>query len=258
MTVKTLRATSGGKDRIIGMWRLPEDGVFSELYSIASEARNHVTGLQIAYQNIHGDIRRSEVAKREDGQKSAKERLYFLGQLQRKLDGARAAIQERASLMSAVQPYRDGDFTTVQIDLALASQLREMPPERRTSILFLGTDKRYVDAALRLPRELTGVSAEWYAKVQREAMVRANPREAQEIEELLLAAEDAQDTVRTAFSIIAGDGGIPLDDRVDAAGDSAKDLVTGVRESTIDRIQDRLADDADGEDEEIAQKIEVA
>ncbi|WP_371231487.1 hypothetical protein ACAW63_02640 [Pseudomonas sp. QE6] len=249
MTVKTLRATSGGKDRIIGMWRLPETGVFAELYAIASDARNHVTGLQIAYQNIQSDPRRSDLAKLEDGQKSAKERLSFLGQLQRKLDGARTAIQERASKLSAVQPYRDGDFTTVQIDLALATQLREMPPERRTSILFMGTDKRYVDAALRLPRELTGVSADWYAKVQREALIRANPREAQEIEELLLATEDAQEAVRTAFSIIAGDGGINLDDRIDAAGESAQDLVSGVHPITIDRVQDRLSRDNDNDNE---------
>lgn len=249
MQVKTLRAISAGKERVIGLWRHREDGKFAELYRLASEARSHVEGLQIASMNIGSDKRLSEAAKKEDRQKAAKERLSFLGQLQRKLDVARDAHQERASKVSAFQPYRDGDSISVQIDLALAAQLRAMDPAARNAMLLFGTEKSYIQAALRLPRELSGVSSDWYARIQKEAIVRANPAEAQEIEDIYQAVDDAQEALRTAFGIIVVDAGIGLDDRVGAAGESAKDLVSGVSPITVERIQERLSAQ-DSEDDE--------
>lgn len=254
MAVKTLRATSAGKDRIIGFWRHPEDGKFADLYRLACDARNHVEGLQIASMNIGSDKRLSEQAKKEDRQKAAKERLGFLGQLQRRLDAVRDAHQERASRMSAVQPYRDGDSASVQIDLALAAQLRAMEPAARNATLLAGTDKAYIQAALRLPRELSGVSSDWYARIQKEAIVRANPTEAQEVEDMYQAVDDAQEAIKSAFGIIVIDTGISLDDRVGAAGESAKDLVSGISPVTIERIQERLATQ-DAEDEETEEDI---
>lgn len=248
--MKTLRAESGGRSRLVGMWRFPENGAFADLYAIARDARNHVEGLQIAAMNILGDNRRSETAKKEDIHASAKDRLYFLGQLQRDFEVYKSKVKDRADKLSAVKPYRDNDPIAVQIDLALAAQLRGMEPALRNATLLAGTDKAYVDAALRLPRELTGISSEWYARITKEALVRANPREAQEISELTEAADAAQETLRTAFGLISSDAGISLDDRVDMAGEAAKDLVTGPAETTIERIQDRLARVKKDEDEE--------
>jgi hypothetical protein len=250
MQVKHLRATSGGEDRIVGMWRHAQDGVFSGLYAIATEARNHVSGLQIAASNFNSDTRLSAQAKKDDIKNSAKDRLYFLGQLQRKLDDVRAIHNAQAARLSAVKPHRDGDAAAVQIDLALAGMLRAMDPAERNSQLLTGTNKAYVDAVLRLPRELSGISADWYARVQKEAMVRASPREAQEAEELYQAADDAQETIKRAFDLIWKDSGISLDDRVAAAGDSAHVLVTEVMPGTVDRIKERL----DAAEEEEAER----
>lgn len=238
--MKTLRAESGGKSRLVGMWKFPETGPFADLYAVAREARNHVEGLQIAAMGILGDGRRSDAAKKDDIHATAKDRLYLLGQLQRDFEKYKEKVKERADKASAVKPYRDNDPIAVQIDLALAAQLRAMQPAERNATLLAGTDKAYIDAALRLPRELSGVSSEWYARITKEALVRANPREAQEIADLTEAVDAAQDTLRTAFGLISADAGISLDDRVDAAGDGAKDLVQGPAESTIERIQDRL------------------
>lgn len=254
MTVKQLRATAGGKDRIIGFWRHGDSGVFAGLYEIAREARNNVEGLQIASMNINSDKRLSEDAKREDRKGAAKGRLQFLGQLQRRLDEVRLAHNKRAAEMSAVTPYRDGDFSAVQIDLALATQLRAMTPAERNAELLIGTNKAYVEASLRLPRELTGISADWYARVQKEAIARAHPHAAQEMEDLYQAAEDAQDAVRTAFGLIVIDGGISLDERVEAAGESAQDLVKGISPATVERIQDRLKALSADEDDDLLKK----
>ena len=238
--MKTLRAESGGKSRLVGMWKFPETGPFADLYAVAREARNHVEGLQIAAMGIINDARRSDSAKQEDIRATAKDRLYFLGQLQRDFEKYKEKVKERADKVTAVKPYRDNDPIAVQIDLALAAQLRAMSPPERNATLLAGTDKAYVNAALRLPRELSGVSSEWYARITKEALVRANPREAQEIADLTEAADAAQDALRTAFGLISADAGISLDERVDAAGDAAKELVQGPAESTIERIQDRL------------------
>lgn len=238
--MKTLRAESGGKSRLVGMWKFPEAGPFADLYAVAREARNHVEGLQIAAMGIINDARRSDSAKQEDIRATAKDRLYFLGQLQRDFEKYKEKVKERADKVTAVKPYRDNDPIAVQIDLALAAQLRAMSPAERNATLLAGTDKAYVDAALRLPRELSGVSSEWYARITKEALVRANPREAQEIADLTEAADAAQDALRTAFGLISADAGISLDERVDAAGEAAKELVQGPAESTIERIQERL------------------
>jgi len=238
--MKTLRAESGGVSRLVGIWKFPEIGPFADLYAVAREARNHVEGLQIAAMGITNDDRRSDSAKQEDIRATAKDRLYFLGQLQRDFEKYKEKVKERADKVTAVKPYRDNDPIAVQIDLALAAQLRAMEPAERNATLLAGTDKAYVDAALRLPRELSGVSSEWYARITKEALVRANPREAQEIADLTEAADAAQDTLRTAFGLISTDAGISLDERVDAAGEAAKELVQGPAESTIERIQERL------------------
>lgn len=238
--MKTLRAESGGKSRLVGMWKFPEAGPFADLYAVAREARNHVEGLQIAAMGIINDARRSDSAKQEDIRAAAKDRLYLLGQLQRDFEKYKEKVKERADKVTAVKPYRDNDPIAVQIDLALAAQLRAMSPPERNATLLAGTDKAYVDAALRLPRELSGVSSEWYARITKEALVRANPREAQEIADLTEAADAAQDALRTAFGLISADAGISLDERVDAAGEAAKELVQGPAESTIERIQERL------------------
>ncbi|MBC3210265.1 hypothetical protein HU755_26015 [Pseudomonas sp. SWRI111] len=238
--MKTLRAESGGKSRLVGMWKFRETGPFADLYAVAREARSHVEGLQIAAMGIINDARRSDSAKQEDIRATAKDRLYLLGQLQRDFEKYKEKVKERADKVTAVKPYRDNDPIAVQIDLALAAQLRAMSPPERNATLLAGTDKAYVDAALRLPRELSGVSSEWYARITKEALVRANPREAQEIADLTEAADAAQDALRTAFGLISADAGISLDERVDAAGEAAKELVQGPAESTIERIQERL------------------
>jgi len=259
--MKTLRAESGGRSRLVGMWNFPETGPFADLYAVARDARNHVEGLQIAARGILNDPRRSDSAKQEDIRATAKDRLYFLGQLQRDFERYKEKVKERADKVSAVQPYRDNDPIAVQIDLALAAQLRAMEPAQRNATLLAGTDKAYVDAALRLPRELSGISHEWYARITKEALVRANPREAQEIAELTEAVGAAQETLRTAFGLISSDAGISLDDRVDAAGEAAKELVQGPAESTIERIQDRLErvkQEEDAADEALKKQIQGA
>jgi hypothetical protein len=252
--MKTLRAESGGKDRLVGMWRFPETGPFADLYAVARSARNHVAGLQLAESGIRSDKRLSEAAKKEDILTSAKERLYLLGQLQRDFEKYKEKVKERADKVTAVKPYRDNDPIAVQIDLALAAQLRAMDPAQRNATLLAGTDKAYVDAALRLPRELSGISPEWYARITKEALVRVNPREAEEIADLTEAAEAAQDAIRVAFSLISSDAGISLDDRVGAAGESAKELVKGPADSTIERIQERLERVRKEEEEEDAKQ----
>jgi hypothetical protein len=249
MPVKTLRAISGGKERIVGLWRHPEDGKFAEPFRFAREARNHVEGLQIAHMNINGNDRLSTTAKAEDRYKASKERLQFIGQLQRGIDTLRSQNLERASRLAAVPPYRDSDAVSVQIDLALAAQLRAMEPAARNAALIAGTHQVFVNAALRLPRELTGISADWHARILKEAIARAHPREAQEVEDMTQAIEDAQEAVRVAFDIIQSDSGMSLVDKVEAAGESAAALVTGVSPGTVERISERLAAQAQAEDD---------
>src|SRR5690606_20136049 len=130
---------------------------------------------ELAGSRILADSRRSELAKREDAGEAAKERLQELGRVQQRLNDMSAGLAEERRKLSAVAPSRDGDHATVAIDLALPGLLREMDDSKRTSLLVSGNDQRTLDAALRLPPTLTGISQTFYNRMERAAVERKHP-----------------------------------------------------------------------------------
>lgn len=185
-----------GARRIIGSWRTPRDGAHSQFWEPASLALAHAGNLADTLKDIRENPRLSDGAKLQDTKNAVVRATRELGQVQHKLTAAVEAVGVQRSKLAAVKPYVDGDVATVQIDLALAAHLRTLAgPEREKFVAGLhdGTNQRAVDAVLRLPNALTGLSPELLAMVEARAIERANPGQVREFQELSLSARRAQE-----------------------------------------------------------------
>lgn len=239
-----VEAALGGRSKNLGIWTQPTDGPFAPAHRLVMDAKRVVEGHFQAAQIIRGDVRRSALAQADDMRQDAAGRLKEVGALQVALARERAALDARAAALSAVAPYRDGDFATVQIDLALASHIAAMEPANRTASLLMGSDQRLVDAVLRLPSHLSRISAELHSKIEAEAIARQHPGEASAIESLREAHASVQHVLRSAWTVLASASGASLDEQVSAAGgnDGAKELMPQkASPATLERIAARLS-----------------
>lgn len=134
---------------------IPETGPFADLYAVAREARNHVEGLQIAAMGIINDARRSDSAKQEDIRATAKDRLYFLGQLQRDFERYKEKVKERADKVTAVKPYRDSELDRLNAESAKVDTWRTMELQKQQAYLDLKVinDQKYADRAANINQQ---------------------------------------------------------------------------------------------------------
>lgn len=190
-----------GARRQLASWRTPRDGAHSQFWEPASLALAHAGNLADTLKDIRENPRLSDGAKLQDSKAAVVRALREVGQVQRTLTAAVEAVGVQRSKLAAVKPYVDGDVATVQIDLALAAHLRTLAgPEREKFVAGLhdGTNQRAVDAVLRLPNALTGLSPELLAMVEARAIERANPGQVREFQELAQSARRAQEIVAEA------------------------------------------------------------
>lgn len=240
---ETLRAPVKGSnhDPIIGIWRIGGDGRAGELRAIAKAAADEVRGHEQKAEMIRADVRRSSFAHQEDIREDAKERLHSLGKAVQRLNDKRAKIKaEAAKLISDfVQPY-NGDAAQAVIDIELSRMMRDMDGAKLIAQLTVGTNDALVSAALRLPRELTGISENVYQDTLRAAIARRHPVSANEYDQLQIGLQDAEATVVKAFEMLSKS--VSLDERVEAVGglEAAVTLVKGVAPEALERISNRV------------------
>lgn len=250
MTKRTINAAYNGNSKILGIWKTDHDGL---AFQIAQAAANELNGIWVRQGMIASNPRLSDLAKKEDSAKTSAQALPKLAGMRRQLQIESDKLNARAASLKAVTPYRDGDHSTVAIDLALAQQLQSMKPSQRASALSQVGDLRLRDAVLRLPAALTGVPVEKYAELERQAIEQNHPQEAVEIEELRQALHDATEVVSNAW--VEASAGVELDDRVKAAGDAttAGALEKAISPETAERIHGRVSkedeDKGDSDDE---------
>lgn len=125
--------------------------------------------------------------------------------MQVKLTAAIEAVGVERAKLAAVKPYAPDDAVTVQIDLALAAHLRSLAGQERekfTASLMDGSNPSAVNAVLRLPPVLTGLSNELLALVETRAIERANPGQVREFQDLAQSARRAQEVLREASAAV--------------------------------------------------------
>lgn len=246
MSKRTINAAYNGNSKILGIWKTDHDGL---AFQIAQAAANELNGIWVRQGMIASNPRLSDLAKKEDSAKTSAQALPKLAGMRRQLQIESDRLNARAASLKAVTPYRDGDHSTVAIDLALAQRLQSMTPSQRAAALSQVGDLRLRDAVLRLPADLTGVPVEKYAELERQAIEQNHPQEAVEIEELRQALHDATEVVSNAW--VEASAGVELDDRVKAAGDAvtAGSLEKAIAPETAERIHDRVSKE-EGEETE--------
>ncbi|WP_249975273.1 hypothetical protein [Vreelandella olivaria] len=247
MSKRTINAAYNGNSKILGIWKTNHDGLALQ---IAQAAANELNGIWVRQGMIASNPRLSDLAKKEDSAKTSAQALPKLAGMRRQLQIESDKLNARAASLKAVTPYRDGDHSTVAIDLALAQHLQSMKPSQRAAALSQVGDLRLRDAILRLPSALTGVPVEKYAELERQALEQNHPKEAIEIEELRQALQDAAEVVGQAW--IEASSGVELDERVKAAGDpaTADALERNLTEESAERIHKRVSKEEEGEETE--------
>lgn len=237
--METIKAIHNGSDRIMAVWEGQQSG---ELYSIAKEAARAVEHTGLVINRIVNDKRLSPEAKREDRKSAGLDSLKDLAKFAARIEILRKQGVVRANALAAVAPYRDGDAATPLIDMEIARKLGQMTDESaRVLMLLTGEQPRLVEAVLRLPAFLSGLSDAEYRRVSASAIERANPTESRLIAQEADDLNSAHTAVVKAFKLIVEATGAELIAQVAAAGEYASDLVRNLHPDALQVMQSRLA-----------------
>lgn len=204
---------TGGRHHFLGVWRSPTDGRCGVFWHAAMGARADAANLIDSTVTIRTDERRSDVAKTDDVRAAAQHALRELGKRHQAIEGHAAAIGAERAKVAAVPPYA-GDAAEALVDLELARMLREMGADARLKALagLVGGagDDRMVNAILRLPRQLTGVSDEAWRVILSRTIERRHPEAVREFLQLEAAEGTARMVLRRAVEIVTEGSGLDL------------------------------------------------
>jgi hypothetical protein len=224
-----LTARVGNQPRIFARW--PSDlgnaGKMGELKNILERAGRALGAFDRAQEGIGKDARLSETAKASDRREAAKQSLGTITHLQKLLKAEQEELGERQIALLSVPAYQNGDYATVAIDLELAKKIRELGPAAAAQIATTGSD-RMVQALMRLPSELTGVSASDKQMVVHLAAKRTNPHEARSLDAFAEGIDATQAGLTNAFCMLVRDAQVSPTDQRSIAGEYME-VLTGVR-----------------------------
>ena len=234
-----IKSVYAGKEKLLGVWSTGTNGKNGDLYSIANAGRSAIDGLEMASQTIKADARRS--AKKDDIREAARFRLKQIAQAQHELNKRKAQAKEEMMQFLSVPAYRDGDASTVQIDLALAQLVRSMSISERTALALSGNDDRLIEACLRLPTALTGLTENLKQKMIAEAGQRKDPNKAQELEDYDQGLQETQECLNRSWKFIADTAGFDFQEQIESGGND--DLMPGWPEGMVERAIEKKEQD---------------
>lgn len=236
-----IEAAHSGKVAKLALWELGTNynaPHLSGAWGLIVKSRQSVEGLWSMAATIEADDRRSDSAKADDIRAQRLQRASEIGKLQQQLIGLRASHEAAKKKLSAVAEYdAEAGAAMAIIDLEIAKHIATMEPSKRAALVQFGHDQRTVDALLRVPTIISGLTPEQVSSLTEIAVARRHPEQARELAEQGLALDRAAEAVHRGFEAVAD--GLELDDRVAcAAGDAA--LIRDVRPSIVEGIHDRL------------------
>lgn len=216
--MQTVRATYAGKDKLLTLWDFDgyNDPHLSPAWGLIAKARQTLESYWAVEQTTMANDRLSTSAKRDDTRAQALQRASQLGELQRQLHALKQKHETDRVQLSAVAPYNAENGAAMAIlDIEIAKQVAAMEPAKRAALLVLGGDQRTVDALLRVPSIISGLSGEQLSSLTEIAVARRHPQKAAELAEQSLAIERAGAAVRLAFEELTA--GLDLSAKVAAA-----------------------------------------
>lgn len=243
-----IRATHSGKDKALAIWDFAgySDPHLSPAWGVITKARQAVEGYWSMSSTIESNERLNDAAKRDDKRAQAIMRASQIGEAKRQLNGLQRSFEQKKAQLLPVQKYDPADAATVAIDMEIARRFAQLEPTKQTAFLAFGEDQRVVDALLRLPTFVTGLSGEQYSKLVELSVARKYPEQAKQLAEEALALERAQESLTIAFEQLTGD--MSLDEKVAAAGGDSG-LIRRVPGEVVDSISERLQNEAQADDD---------
>lgn len=226
-------------------WRWPRDADFAPLWLAANGVVNEASAFFMSRETINGDPELSDNGKKSRLENLAKERIGQIGKMQKRLNQAAEDIAAAGRNLAAVKPYGNGPegATTAVLDAEIARALRELPTDERDKIakgLMSGQDQRVIDAVLRLPGFVTGVSENMRGLIEAAAIRREHPEAVMKQEALTEAAQGAQTVIRGAAGLLLEHSGLDLQAQMRALGGEWRGILRG-REDAMDALARRYS-----------------
>ncbi len=202
-------------------WRHDRAGDFNALWEAANGARGTLRGFVTKRGNISTDTRLSDVAKQDDVRKAAVNALTELGGRQRALSTAIEATNSRRMALAKVKDPTPADAV---YDVEVGRYLRSLQGDARQAFvrdLMTGAEPRAVEAVLRQPAFLTGLTPQMLGIIRSAAVERAHPEEAEKLKALDEAAQTAQRVLQKVAQTISSEVKLEPDELMAAYGDGS-------------------------------------
>lgn len=231
----TLAIEHGEQFHYLAHWRHPRDGAFSALWSIVVSTRAKTASFFTRRDNVLADSRLSDAAKRDDEKQIAIDTLRGLGIEQRDLNQAIAAHDNERQRLAQVQ---DTDSLQMQLDIEIARYFRALPPSERDALiatLVAGREPRMVDAVIRLPTRLFGVTEEMAGIIRANAIERKAPAEVARLRELHEASQTTQFVIARSVDLVTNSSALTMQERMSALGKDA--WQTHVKDGAPDALE---------------------
>lgn len=212
---------NGNSYHLLAVWRHPRDEAFSPLWEIALAARTAVANMLDRLENVRQNDRLSDRAKQEDEREIARRTLADLGEQQRRLNKATDDLNAKRMRLAEVPP---ADAAQATVDVAIASFFRELTGDARSALLaemVAGSQPRIVEALLRLPTVMFGITEKLAATIEGNAIVRRAPEQARHLQQMDEALSTAQLALTRAVALVNDSSGLTLEDRMVSLGSGA-------------------------------------
>ncbi|MDQ8051064.1 hypothetical protein [Luteibacter sp.] len=218
-------ATVGKNTHMLAPWPYGREGVIGELYQRVKRVESILTAYDAKVTKIRGDARLSPKAQLDDQKAAAEEAVKAIGVSQKLLYDIAESEAEDQQDEAAVDPYKPSDAVTVAIDLALAEQLRGPYADKVTSMIRLGTHPRMLEALIRLPVELTGVTEDQRQIAITQAIYRKDPVRAQLNEAFAEAYGAAEYAHRQGLKVVLPASGLSSVEVRQVLGEASAELL---------------------------------
>lgn len=197
-------AAPGYENRLIGLWRGQQDGSAQSAYDVARDAVRQAEGFALALGRIAADENLSAMGRIEPARQHVAERTRVLQKIAAQVDEHRSGIQAR---QQAALKIGKADAAEAVLDVAIATYIRSLPDREQFKMiegLKLGVaSQRLVEAVVRLPPELCGMTQTTHAGILSEHVRRADPEAAEELRVAGAAWDNAAEVVKTSLEFVA-------------------------------------------------------
>lgn len=215
----------GDQKILLGSWRFPREGSFSQLWNIITGARTTLSTTLKALDSIRMNGRLSDDAKKNDSHDEAISALVDVGKRQRALDNFFQTYRTDFLNLVSVKPYGG---PTAQIDVTLdceiARMFRELKGQDRSDYikrLISGEYSREAEAAMRLPATLFMIDDKTREAIESSAIRRSQPAAVAEYQQLEEAINTTQWILRQVVDRITQSSSLTIEDQIVALGRDA-------------------------------------